>query len=74
MARGAGYWGDQEVQVNCWRGRGVWRSVETHLSMCVSAQEARGKSEDAGQLLDGLHVYGQSLQGSTVCVGLSISS
>lgn len=74
MTGGAGYWENQEVQVNCWRVCGVWRSAETHLSMCVSVQEACGESEDPGQLLDGLHVYGQSPQGPTVRVGLSISN
>lgn len=74
MTGGAVYWGDQEVQVSCRRGRGVWRPAGTYLSMCVSVQEACGEREDPGQLLDGLHVYGQTLQGSTVSVGLSISS
>ena len=45
---GFGYWGDQEVQINCWRGRGVWGPAETHLGMCVSVQKACVGSEGAG--------------------------
>lgn len=46
--RGVGYWGDQEVQVNCWRGGGVWGSAETPLGMCASVQEARGENKGRG--------------------------
>jgi len=70
MTGGDRYWEDQEVQVNHWRGFGVWRSDVNHLSTCMSVQEAHRGTEDPGQLL---HGYEKSLKGSVVCIGLSIS-